>query len=288
MITLSDRGYIKRLPIGLYRLQRRGGKGVRGQERREGDAVQQLVVADTHDYLLFFTDKGRVYRKRVFDVGEDSSRQTRGTPVQNLLESINPNSETVTAVVAIPDPLADLFIFMVTRKGKVKKMHLDKFQHIRRVGLAAFDLEPNDSLHTARLAEEGMTAVLISRNGKGVQFSLDAVTERQGRSSGGVGGMRLLGSDEVVAMEVVTPDARLLIMSELGYGKAHSSGNVPHHRTKHARRHRHEDNGQDRPHRWGSGNRFGRRRDHRRLPQRYGLPHVARGHSHARSYYAGR
>ena len=219
VFTLSDRGYIKRLPIGLYRLQKRGGKGVRGQERREGDAVQQLVVADTHDYLLFFTDKGRVYRKRVFEVGEDSSRQTRGTPIQNLIEAINPNEETVTAVVAIPDPLADQFIFMATRKGKVKKMHLDKFQHIRRVGLAAFDLDPNDSLLTARLAEEGMNAVLISRKGKGVQFSLEAVTERQGRSTGGVGGMRLLDDDEVVAMEVVTPDARLLIVSELGYGK---------------------------------------------------------------------
>ena len=220
VITLSDRGYIKRLPIGLYRLQKRGGKGVKGQERREGDAVQQLVVADTHDYLLFFTDKGRVYRKRVFDVGEDSSRQTRGTPIQNLIEAINPNEETVTAVVAISDPLEDLFIFMATRKGKVKKMHLDKFQNIRRVGLAAFDLEKDDSLLTARLAEEGMNAVLISRNGKGVQFSLEAVTERQGRSTGGVGGMRLPdGDDEVVSMEVVNPDARLLIISERGYGK---------------------------------------------------------------------
>ena len=220
VITLSDRGYIKRLPISLYRLQKRGGKGVKGQERREGDAVQQLVVADTHDYLLFFTDKGRVYRKRVFEVGEDSSRQTRGTPIQNLLESINPNTETVTAVVAISDPLADLFIFMATRKGKVKKMHLDKFQNIRRVGLAAFDLDANDSLLTARLAEEDMNAVLISRNGKGVQFSLDAVTERQGRSTGGVGGMRLTDDDdEVVSMEVVNPDARLLIISERGYGK---------------------------------------------------------------------
>ena len=220
VFTLSDRGYIKRLPISLYRLQRRGGKGVKGQERREGDAVQQLVVADTHDWLLFFTDKGRVYRKRVFEVGEDSSRQTRGTPIQNLIEAINPNEETVTAVVAIPDPHADLFIFMATRKGKVKKMHLSQFQNIRRAGLPAFNLESNDSLLTARLAEEGMTAVLISRNGKGVQFSLDAVRERQGRSAGGVGGMNLTDEgDEVVAMEVVTPDARLLIMSERGYGK---------------------------------------------------------------------
>ena len=219
VITLSDRGYVKRLPISLYRLQRRGGKGVRGQETREGDAIQQLVVADTHDWLLFFTDKGRVYRKRVFEMREDSSRQTRGTPVQNIIEAINPQTETVTAVVAIPDPAADKFIFMATRKGKVKKMHLSKFVNTRSNGLAAFDLEKGDSFLTARLAEEGMTAVLISRNGKGSQFSLEAVTERQGRSTGGVRGMKLLDDDEVVAMEVVTPDARLLILSELGYGK---------------------------------------------------------------------
>ena len=219
VITLSDRGYVKRLPISLYRLQRRGGKGVRGQETREGDAIQQLVVADTHDWLLFFTDKGRVYRKRVFEMREDSSRQTRGTPVQNIIEAINPQAETVTAVVAIPDPNADKFIFMATRKGKVKKMHLSKFVNTRSNGLAAFDLEKDDSLLTARLAEEGMTAVLISRKGKGSQFSLDAVTERQGRGTGGVRGMKLLDDDDVVAMEVVTPDARLLILSELGYGK---------------------------------------------------------------------
>ena len=219
VITLSDRGYVKRLPISLYRLQRRGGKGVRGQETREGDAIQQLVVADTHDWLLFFTDKGRVYRKRVFEMREDSSRQTRGTPVQNIIEAINPQAETVTAVVAIPDPNADKYIFMATRKGKVKKMHLDKFVNTRSNGLAAFDLDKDDSLLTARLADEGMTAVLISRNGKGSQFSLDAVTERQGRSAGGVRGMKLIDADEVVAMEVVTPDARLLILSEFGYGK---------------------------------------------------------------------
>lgn len=219
VITLSDRGYIKRLPIALYRLQRRGGKGVRGQETREGDAVQQLVVADTHDWLLFFTDKGRVYRKRVFQVAQDATRQTRGTPVQNLIESINPSDETVTAVVAIPDPNDDKFIFMATRRGEIKKMHLSQFSNIRSNGLAAFDLEKEDSLLTARLAADDMTAVLLTRQGQGVQFNLSEVMVRQTRTAGGVRGIRLVDGDEVVAMDVATADAQLMILSTRGYGK---------------------------------------------------------------------
>ena len=223
VITLSDRGYIKRLPIALYRLQKRGGKGVRGQETREGDAVQQLVVADTHDWLLFFTDKGRVYRKRVFEVSQDATRQTRGTPIQNLIEAINPAEETVTAVVAISNPDDDKYIFMATRKGQVKKMELNQFTNIRKSGLAAFDLEKQDgdSLLTARLADSGMTAILITRNGQGVQFGLTDkdVRTRKGRSAGGVRGIRLIDGDEVVAMDVAWPESRLLILSSRGYGK---------------------------------------------------------------------
>ena len=128
VLTLSDRGYIKRLPIEAYRLQRRGGKGVRGQETREGDAIQQLVVADTHEWLLFFTNSGRVYRERVFNIREDSSRQTRGTPVQNII-NIDPD-EQVTALVSIVDPQADKYIVMATRKGEVKRMHLSQFSNI--------------------------------------------------------------------------------------------------------------------------------------------------------------
>ncbi len=209
VFTLSDRGYVKRLPIALYRLQHRGGKGVRGQETREGDAVQQLIVADTHDWLLFFTDKGRVYRKRVFEVGQDATRQTRGAPVQNLIEAINPAEETVTAVVAISDPRADLSIFMATRKGEVKKMHLNQFQNIRSNGLAAFDLEKDDSLLTARLADDRMTTVLVTRNGKGVRFELDKVTARQTRGAGGVRGIRLADDDEVVAMDVAPQERHM-------------------------------------------------------------------------------
>ncbi len=227
VFTLSDRGYIKRLPIAQYRLQHRGGKGVRGQETREGDAVQQLIVADTHDYLLFFTDKGRVYRKRVFETGQDSTRQSRGSPVQNLIEAINPAEETVTAVVGIP--VGDLgvgkWIFMATRKGEVKKMHLGHFQNIRSNGLAAFDLEKDDSLLTARLADEGTSAVLVTRNGKGVRFELDKVTERQTRDSGGVRGIRLLEDDEVVAMDIA-PIERRLCQVHYGAWKRQHKGDI--------------------------------------------------------------
>ena len=219
VFTLSDRGYIKRLPIALYRLQHRKGKGVRGQQPREGDAVQQLIVADTHDWLLFFTDKGKIYRKRVFEVTQDSSRTSRGTPIQNLIDTINPNEEIVTAVVNISDPNADQYIFMATRKGKIKKMHLSKFANIRRSGIAAFDLEKDDSLLTARLVSDGMTAILVSRNGKGVQFNIDDVTIRQGRTAGGVRGIKLIDDDHVIAMDVATPDAQLMILSSRGYGK---------------------------------------------------------------------
>ena len=218
VITLSGRGYIKRLPIEAYRLQRRGGKGVRGQETREGDAIQQMVVSDTHDWLLFFTSQGRVYRERVFNVHSDSSRQTRGTPVQNLLD-IDPNEEQVSALVRVTDVSVDKYIIMATRYGEVKRMHLSQFSNIRRNGLAAFDLNPGDQVLVARLADPGMSVIMVSRNGKGVRFSLDEVALRQTRGAGGVRGIKLLGDDEVVGMDVAVPDGHLLMLTERGYGK---------------------------------------------------------------------
>jgi len=218
VITLSDRGYLKRLPIEAYRLQRRGGKGVRGQETREGDAIQQLVVADTHDWLLFFTDKGRVYREKVFRIGQDSTRQTRGTPIQNLIQ-VNPSEEMVTAVVAIADLTVDQYIVMATRRGEIKRMQLSQFANIRSNGLAAFDLNKSDSLLTARLADPGTSTIIISKNGKAVHFALDDVRVRQTRGAGGVRGIRLLGDDEVVGMDVATDGAQLLILTARGYGK---------------------------------------------------------------------
>jgi DNA gyrase subunit A len=218
VITLSDRGYLKRLPIEAYRLQHRGGKGVRGQETREGDAIQQLSVSDTHDWLLFFTDKGRVYREKVFRIHQDATRQTRGTPIQNLIQ-INPAEETVTAVVAIANLQVDQYIVMATRRGEIKRMQLSQFANIRSNGLAAFDLNKGDSLLTARLADPGMSTIMITKNGKAVHFSLDDVRVRQTRGAGGVRGIRLLNDDEVVGMDVATEGAQLLILTSRGYGK---------------------------------------------------------------------
>jgi DNA gyrase subunit A len=221
VVTLSDRGYLKRLPIEAYRLQRRGGKGVRGQQTREGDAVRQLVVADTHDWLFFFTSSGRVYRERVFFIGQDSTRQTRGTPVQNLINI--DASELVTAVVAIkPDEIAsaaERFIVMATLKGEVKRMNLGQFANIRSNGLAAMDLEKGDSLLTARLADSDMTVIMVSREGKGAQFALEDVRVRQTRTAGGVRGIRLVGDDYVVGMDVAKNTDQLLLLTERGYGK---------------------------------------------------------------------
>ncbi|MBM3939525.1 MAG: DNA gyrase subunit A [SAR202 cluster bacterium] len=220
VITLSDRGYIKRLPIEAYRLQRRGGKGVRGQEPREGDAVAQLVVADTHDWLLFFTDRGRVYRERVFAIRQDNSRQSRGQHLKEYLEISG--DERVTAVVDIADPQADKYIVMATRKGEIKRMELRMFANIRKNGLAAMDLEEGDEVLTARLADAHMSVIMVTRNGKGVHFPLDGekgVKVRQGRGAGGVRAVRLLGDDEVVSMDVATEDSQLLILTKRGYGK---------------------------------------------------------------------
>jgi DNA gyrase subunit A len=218
VVTMSDRGYLKRLPIELYRSQRRAGKGVRGQETREGDAIQELVVADTHDWLFFFTDRGRVYRERVFNVKEDATRQTRGTPIQNLI-AINPAEEMVTAVVAIPNLEVDQYIVMATKRGEIKRMKLSQFANIRTNGLAAFDLEKGDFLLGARLADPDMSVIMITRNGKAVHFALDDVRVRATRGAGGVRGIRLLGDDEVVGMDVAIPGAQLLVLTERGYGK---------------------------------------------------------------------
>ncbi|MCI0778526.1 MAG: DNA gyrase subunit A [Chloroflexi bacterium] len=218
VVTLSDRGYLKRLPIEAYRLQHRGGKGVRGQQTREGDAIQQLVVCETHDWLLFFTNRGRVYRERVFNIGEDLTRQTRGTPLQNLI-AINAAEESVTAVVAISDLTVDQYIFMATRLGSVKRMALSQFANIRRNGLAAFDLKKGDSLLGARLADPDNTVIMVTRNGKAVHFALDEVRVRATRSAGGVRGIRLIDKDEVIGMDVATPGAQLLVLTERGYGK---------------------------------------------------------------------
>ena len=216
VITLSRRGYIKRIPIATYKLQHRGGKGVRGMTTREDDILQDVVVADTHDTLLLFTNRGRVYHLRSFDIAADTSRTTRGTPLVNLIRLAE--TEKVNAVVAVTDLRAEGALVMGTRMGEVKMLSLSALKNIRASGLIAMDLEPNDELVSTRLAPPGDDVMIVTTMGQGIRFSLDDIRVRS-RAAGGVRGIRLGPGDTLISMEIVRPDDALLVVSRQGLGK---------------------------------------------------------------------
>jgi DNA gyrase subunit A len=226
VITLSHRGYVKRLPLETYRPQHRGGRGITGMVTREADAVHRLVVADTHDSLLFFTDHGRVFQLRVFDV-LDASRQARGIPLINLIEL--DQREQVTAVVAARDFDKDAMV-LATALGEVKKTALSEFASVRRAGLIAMDLEPEDVLVSAKLAHEEDDVIIVTSDGQSVRFPVTELRSAS-RASGGVRGVRLGKRARVVSMEVASTGDELLTMSVNGFGKRTPVKEYPtHHR----------------------------------------------------------
>ena len=220
VITLSRAGYVKRIPTSTYRRQHRGGKGVKGQRMsREDDVVPFLQVADTHDVLLFFTNRGRVFHTRVFELPPDATRTSRGTLVQNLINL--EAGERVQAMVAVSDLLEDTFLVMCTEGGQIKRMHLSLLANLRRSGLNAMNLKANDSLISVILAQAPDDVVIVTRNGMSIRFASDSVRPRQ-RAAGGMKGITLVGKDQVAAMDVVpadSEDSRLLIASRKGFGK---------------------------------------------------------------------
>jgi DNA gyrase subunit A len=225
VITLTNRGYIKRLPLETYRVQHRGGRGVTGMGMREADGIRRLLVADTHDSLLFFTDRGRVFQLRAHEV-PDSSRQARGTPLVNLIEI--DTTELVTAVVSTTSYDKD-FMILATKKGEVKKTPLKEFESVRRAGLIAMGLEDGDELVFAQLAKEDDDVMLVSALGKAMRFSATELRSAS-RMSGGVRGMRLVeADDEIVGLEIVQPAAMLLTLSETGLGKRTEFEDYPRH-----------------------------------------------------------
>jgi DNA gyrase subunit A len=225
VITLTQRGYIKRLPLETYRPQRRGGRGITGMQVREADAIRRLLVADTHDSVLYFTDRGRVFQLRAHEV-PDSSRQARGTPLVNLIE-IEPG-ELVTAVVATRSFDKD-FMLLATKGGEIKKTPLSEFAVVRRAGLIAMNIEDGDELVFARLAHEDDEVMMITTQGKAIRFKV-AELRSASRASGGVRGIRLAGlEDEVIGTEVVESGAMLLTISETGLGKRTSFDEYPRH-----------------------------------------------------------
>ena len=216
VITLSRRGYIKRIPSVTYKLQHRGGKGVRGMTTRDDDALQDLLMADTHDTLLLFTNRGRVYHLRSFEIAADTSRTTRGTPVINLVRLAE--RERVNVMVAVPDLTNGNTLIMATRLGEVKALSLSNLANIRSAGLNAMDLEPGDELVSVRLASPDDDVMMVTARGQAVRYQV-ATVPRRSRAAGGVRGIRLSKGDSLVAMEVIQPQDILLVVSKQGFGK---------------------------------------------------------------------
>ncbi len=224
VVTLSQRGYVKRVPLDTYRRQRRGGKGVKAVTKREEDAVQRLLVCDTHDHLLLFTDRGRVFQLKAYEL-PDASRVARGEPIINHV-AIEPG-EMVTSVVPVREFRSDSLV-LATRHGEVKRSPLEEFQDVRRNGIRAMDLEEADELVSARLANDGDDVVLVSAGGKAVRFSVRTLRVAS-RASGGVRGIALPAEDRVVSLEVASAGSELLVISEHGFGKRTKIEEFPTH-----------------------------------------------------------
>jgi len=225
VVTLTNRGFIKRIPASTYRLQHRGGKGVMGMVTRGGDTVNHILLADTHDNLLFFTSTGKVYCVKCYEVPEDSSRMAKGIALVNLLP-IDLEDE-VTVLLALTSFPSDKFLLMATKGGVIKKTTLSKFASIRRNGIIAMGLRNEDKLVSSGVVADEDEVILVSRNGQAIRFMVKSLRTAS-RTSGGVRGIRLV-DDYVVGMGIVLPDAYVLTVTEKGFGKLTPIKNYPVH-----------------------------------------------------------
>ncbi|MEZ4674998.1 MAG: DNA gyrase subunit A [Caldilineaceae bacterium] len=214
-ISYSQSAYIKRMKAEVFRAQGRGGRGIKGMTTRDEDAVISLLFARNLDYILFFTNTGRVYSSRVYELPE-GSRTSRGAHTANVL-NLQPN-ESVSTMLIVPDFDQAEYITLITRQGRIKRMDLSAFSNIRTSGLIAMNLDPDDSLDWARLTDGNEEFMIVSRNGKALRFHEDYVRP-MGRTAAGVMAMRLLDDDEIVSMDVVKPEHELLVIHQRGWGK---------------------------------------------------------------------
>ena len=215
VVTITHTGYIKRLPVNTYRSQKRGGKGVIGMETKEDDFVEHLFVSNTHHVLLFFTNKGKAYRLKTYEI-PDLSRTARGTPIINLIQ-IEPG-ETINAVIPIESFDSERYLFFATKQGIVKKTPLNDYANIRKVGLIAIRLREDDELIGVKLTDGSREIIMGTKNGFSIRFPEKEVRP-MGRSATGVKGIELSENDTVIDMDVVDPDNDVLIVTSKGYGK---------------------------------------------------------------------
>ena len=218
VVTLSQRGYVKRQAISTFRSQRRGGRGKLAMITREEDAVRHLLVANTHDSILFFTNRGRVFITRVYALPE-ASRQAKGIPIINLPGVQVESGEYVSSVIALPQFEPDNYLVMATRRGMIKKTSLADYGRIRANGLIAIHLVDGDELQWVGLSDGHNDIILATRKGQAARFH-ETEVRPMGRDTRGVTGIRLKKDDEVIGMEVIRDvEHELLVVTEQGYGK---------------------------------------------------------------------
>ena len=215
LISITQRGYIKRVSAKTYRAQRRGGKGVKGHTTRDQDEVIMLLPARTLDTVLFFSDRGKVYSEKAYQI-PDAGRTARGIPIVNIL-TLGPD-ETITAAVPVPNFDEASYCTMATRNGRVKRVILSEFASVRPSGLIAMGLANGDSLGWVRLTQGNDDILLITEHGQALRFS-ETLVRSMGRPATGVTGIKTRGKDKIVGMEVVEPDGDLLVVTTKGYGK---------------------------------------------------------------------
>jgi DNA gyrase subunit A len=215
VITMTHYGYIKRLPLDTYKSQRRGGKGITGLSTREEDFVENIFTTSTHNFLLFFTNRGRVYRLKAYQIPE-AGRQAKGTAIVNLLQLMP--GENITTVIPIPEYGEGMYLFMATKYGIVKKTDLMRYDNIRKGGLNAVTLNEEDELIGVRLTDGDKNILLVTKNGLCIRFN-EKDARPLGRVSMGVRGIRLDEGDYVIGMTAFIEDTNLLVVTENGFGK---------------------------------------------------------------------
>jgi DNA gyrase subunit A len=226
VVTLSQRGYIKRQPIGTFRSQRRGGRGKLAMLTREEDAVRHLVVANTHDNILFFTNRGRVFITKVHTL-PDASRQAKGLPIINLPGVQVEQREYVSAIISLPQFEPGHYLVMATRKGMIKKTSLEDYAKIRANGLIAINLIDGDELQWVGLSDGQNDIIVATRKGQAARFR-ETEVRPLARGTQGVTAVRLRGDDEVIGMEVIEHlEQQLLVVTEQGYGKRTDIADFP-------------------------------------------------------------
>lgn len=223
LLTLTHSGYIKRMPINEFKTQNRGGKGIKGMGVQYGDFTEHLIYSSTHDMLLFFTNKGKVYSKKAYEIPE-YGRTAKGLPIINLLQL--EKGEKIQTVINIPQDADDNYLFFITKMGTVKRTHVSEFSNIRNSGLIALTLRDGDELSNV-LTTDGKQNILIGTHlGYAVTFN-EGDVRPMGRTAAGVRGINLRDHDYVVGSEVIKPNDDVLVISEKGYGKRTSASEYP-------------------------------------------------------------